>query len=102
MALGEGDFSDAAGFVDWEASSNLGVLFNLGGFASAEIFLVDVGGLSGFADEGRSSDMVTFFVIGLLGTGGSGGGCLLSSGFFSIVTILGDEADLFGGVSLAD
>lgn len=91
-----------------EVSFNLEVWLNLDGFASTEIFLVDVGGLSGFIDEGRSSDKVTFFVTSFVGAGAGGGcgeGCLLSSGFFSVVAILGGEAGLFvviGVVSPAD
>lgn len=92
---------------NFEVSFNLEVWLNLDGFASTEIFLVDVGGLSGFIDEGRSSDKVTFFVTGFLGAGAGDceEDCLLSSGFFSVVAILGGEAGLFvviGVVSPAD
>lgn len=83
------------------------VWFNMDGFASTEIFLVDVGGLSGFIEEGRSSDKVTLFVTGFVGAGAGGceEDCLLSSGLFSVVAILGGEAGLFavtGVVSLVD
>lgn len=79
-----------------EVSFNLEVWFNLDGFASTEIFLVDVGGLSGFIDEGRSSDKVTLFVTDFLGAGAGGSeeDCSLSSGFFSVVTIFGGEAGM--------
>ena len=92
--MGGGDFSGAAGFV------GLGILSNLEGFASAEIFLVDVGGLSGFVDEGDPSDKITLFLTGMLGATGRAEG---SSGFFSVKAILVGEVGLFGvavGVSL--
>lgn len=99
--MGEEEFSDTGGVVDVD----LQILSNLDGFASAEIVLVDMRDLSGFADEGGSSDRVTLFVVGLLGAGGREEGCLFSSGLFSGVATLGGEGGLFAGageVSLVD
>jgi hypothetical protein len=75
----------------------------LDGFASAEIFLADAVGLSGFADEPNTSDKVTLFGVDLLGVGGCEEVCLFPSGFLSGVAFLGGEAGLIpetGGVSL--
>lgn len=87
FVFGGGGFSDTAVFV------GLGILSNLDGFASAEIFLVDVGGLSGFVDKGDPSDKVTFFLTGLLGAVGRAEG---SSGLISVKAVLDGEAGLFG------
>jgi hypothetical protein len=91
--LGEEDFSGAGGVVDVD----LQIFSSFDGFASAEIFLVDKRGLSGFADEVGSSDKVTFFVVDLLGAGGREEGCLSSSGLFSGVATFGGEGGLLVG-----
>jgi hypothetical protein len=99
FAFGGGDFSDVAGFAGF------GILPTLDGFASAEIFSVEVRSFLGFSVEGGSSDNVTLVVTGLLDVADCLGGDCFSLGWFSTVAgFAGDVGPVPGilGISLAD